>query len=302
GGEELSLSYTHLLSVAGKIDPFFLKSAFLLIITGLSIKINLFPLHAATIDAKTVAPFPVNAIASTALINGGFVAYFRMYSVLTETSSLAWAQHVLIITGIISLFIVAIQLFKVKRFKRMFAFSSMEHMALIIIALSLGKPGYYAAILHLVFHTLIKTGLFLHFGIIRNIYQSGWIKETGEYFKNYGFNALIYIFGILSITAIPPSGMFLSEFLIFKGLFSTDRYFIAIIIFLLLSTIIYLFFKNSMQLLYGKIESNEKKVNPSRYKLEALSQLGLFGLVVYLAYFPPAFFSELLLAVVEMLN
>ncbi len=301
-GLEASLSFSYLQSVATHLDPVFLKIAFLLLVTGYSIKLNLFPLYAATIDAKTAAPFPVNAIASTALINGGFVAVIRIYSVITKTVAASWAQHVLMIVGVLSLLIVSFQLFRVKRFKRMLAFSSMEHMALIAIALSLGKAGYYAALLHLVLHTLAKTGMFLNFGEIRACFQSGWIKDTGNYMKINGFSALIYLAGLLTITAIPPSGMFMSEFLLFKALLYTGNYFLFAAILILLTIIIYVLFKLSMQLLYGQAPDsfNPEKAIINRY--EPVSQLVLFGLVFYLAYFPPALFTGLMNAALQILN
>ncbi|MFZ5941271.1 MAG: proton-conducting transporter membrane subunit [Bacteroidota bacterium] len=301
-GHEVSLSFIYLQSVAGEIDPLFLKIAFLLLVTGYSIKMNLFPLYSATIDAKTTAPFPVNAITSTALINGGFIAVFRIYAIISKTSSAGWAKHVLMIIGVISLLIVAIQLFKVKRFKRMYAFSSMEHMALVTIALSLGKPGLYAALLHLMLHTLAKTGMFLHFGQIRAYFQSGWIQDTGNYFKQNGTSALAYILGLVTITAIPPSGLFVSELLIFKSLFAEGQYFIAIAVICLLTIIIYVLFKYSMQLLYGKLPENFQKDKAIVNKYEPVSQFVLFGLVIYLAYFPPAFIVELMQSVVQILN
>ena len=301
-GNEVSLSYDHLLVAASAIDPFFIKAAFLLLLTGYSVKMNIFPLYAATVDAKTVAPFPVNAITSTAMINGGFVAIFRIFSIISKTNSFEWARHVMLITGIFSLFIVAVQLFRVKRFKRMFAFSTMEHMALIIIALSLGKPGYYAALLHLVFHTLAKTGMFLHFGIIRASYQTGWIKNTGLYFQNNGFGAIIYILGLLTITAIPPSGMFFSEYLIFKALFLTGNFFIAVLMLLLLTVIIYILFKYSIQLLYGIPAETFQPEKAIINKYEPVSQIILFGGIIYLAYFPPVLFTDLINAIINQLS
>ncbi len=162
--EGTNLSFTYLASVATQMDPFFLKTAFILILTGYSTKLNIFPLYAATIDAKTVAPSPVNAIISTTLVNVGFVAVFRVFKVINQTSLNSWAQNVFLITGLISISLATIQLFRIKRYKRMFAFSSMEHASLILIAISAGKPGYYAALLHLVFHTLVKAGLFFSLG------------------------------------------------------------------------------------------------------------------------------------------
>ncbi|MEA3505723.1 MAG: proton-conducting transporter membrane subunit [Bacteroidota bacterium] len=299
-GAELSVIY--LMSVASEMNPLFLKTAFLFMLTGYSVKLNVFPLFAATIDAKTVAPSPVNAIISTALVNAGFIAIYRIYSILTMSDSVAWAQNVFLITGLISLVIAAIQLFRVKRFKRMFAFSSMEHMALVLLAFSVGKVGYYAAILHLVFHTLVKSGLFYQFGQIRAVYNSGWIKDTGSYFKTNPIGAMAFVLGLLSITAIPPSGMFVSEFLIFKALFSKGYFITAISALLLLTIIIYLFFKNSSQLLYAELPDNFNPQKAIINKYETISQFVLFALVIYLGLNPPEFFTDLIQSAITAIN
>lgn len=300
--QDSALSYTHLQAVAHLIDPLFMKAAFLLLVTGYSIKMNIFPLYPATVDAKTIAPFPVNALTSTAVLNGGFVAIFRLYSIISGTESAEWANRVLLIIGMTSLVIMSVQLFKVKRFSRMFAYSSMEHMALVIIALSLGKPGLYAAILHIMLHSLAKTGIFLHYGQIRAYYRSGWIPDSGDYMKQNGFSALVYILGLMTATAVPPSGLFVSEYLILRALFSEGYSYIAIAIIVLLSVVMYVIFKYSMQLLYGKLPDNFQKDKAIINKYEPVSQIILFGLVFYLAYFTPDFIKELMNSIVQNLN
>lgn len=297
-----NLSFSYLSSVASQMDPFFLKTAFILIFTGYSVKLNVFPLFAATIDAKTVAPSPVNAIISTTLVNAGFVAVFRIYSVLNQTSLISWGHNIFLITGLISLSLATIQLFRIKRYKRMFAFSSMEHVSLILIAISVGKPGYYAALLHLVFHTLVKGGLFFQFGQVRAFFHSGWIKDSGSYFKLNGVGALAFIIGILSITAIPPSGLFVSEFLIFKALFTGGHVITAIIILAMLTIIIYVILNKTVQLLYGDLPENFKPEAVIINRFEPISSILLFGLVIYLGFNPPAILTDLINGAIQLLN
>ncbi len=300
--EGANLSVTYLSSVASQMDPFFLKTAFILILTGYSVKLNVFPLFAATIDAKTVAPSPVNAIISTTLVSAGFVAIFRIYTVINQTQLNSWAQNVLLVTGLISLSLATIQLFRIKRFKRMFAFSSMEHISLILIAISVGKTGYYAALLHLVFHTLVKGGLFFQFGQVRAFFHSGWIKDSGGYFKLNGAGALAFIIGILSITAIPPSGLFVSEFLIFKALFSGGYIITAIAVLAMLTVIIYVILQKTMHLLYADLPENFKPEAIIFNRFEPISSFFLFGLVIYLGFNPPAILTNLINGTINFLN
>ena len=300
--EGANLSVSYLASVAPKMDPFFLKTAFVLILTGYSAKLNVFPFYAGTIDAKTVAPSPVNAIFSTAMLNAGFVAIFRMYTIINQTPLNSWAQNVFLVTGLISISLATIQLFRIKRYKRMFAFSSMEHIALILIAFSVGKVGYYAALLHLIFHTLIKGGLFFQFGQVRAFYHSGWIKDTGAYLKLNGTGALAFLLGIISITAIPPSGLFITEFMIFKALFSSGYIYTAIAVLIMLTIILYIVISKTMHLLFAELPENFKPEAVFANRFEPVSQFILFFAVIYMGFNPPPILTELINQTIQLLN
>ena len=296
-----SLSFNELTSLASNMNTTWLKIAFVLIITGFSVKISVFPLFAVAIDAKTVAASPVNALMSTALVNVGFVGIYRTYIIISKTEILPWAQHILIIIAVVSIFLATIQLTRVKRLKRMYAFSSMEHMGIVLLGLAIGGIGYYAAILHLVFHSLVKAGLFFQIGTINKFSKSKWIKDMGLFFKQNPLSSLGFILGIISILAIPPSGLFVSELLIFKALFSSGNYLVAIAVLLFLTVIIFLFARNAFHILFNdeniQVENNIK-LNP----YETISQFVLFGLVIYLGINPPVFFTDLINSAIAILN
>jgi len=296
------LSLNHLLSITQSMNPLCLKLAFLLVLTGFSAKMGLFPLHTVAIDAHTVAPPPISAFISTTLMNVGFLGIFRIFTIIAKTDALHWAQNVLLIAGVISVFLSAIQLLKIKHYKRMFAFSSLEHMGIVAIGLGIGGIGYYAAILHLVFHSFAKAGLFYQIGQVYQFFKSYWIKDAAGYFKKAPIGGLSIILGMVTILAIPPSGLFVSEFLIFKAMFIHKYYYIAIFVLILLTIIIYSFSKNIFHLLYGKtnnvVQQESIKINP----YEPISQFILFGLVIYLGINPPVFFTDLINAAIAILN
>lgn len=297
-----NLNFTNLLNVAQEMDLIWVKTAFVLILTGLSVKISIFPLYAVAIDAKTIAATPVNALMSTALVNVGFIGIYRIYLIIAQTGALIWAQHILLIVGVLSIFITVIQLTRVRRFKRLLAFSSMEHMGLVIIGLALGGIGTYAAILHLIFHSFVKAGMFFQLGTIRNFFHSIWIKDTGNYFKINPLGAIALLIGVISILAIPPSGLFVSELLIFKALFINNYYYIAIVVLSLLSVSIYIIIKRFAHLLYADVSDDLLKKGAQLNSYEAISQYILFGLVIYLGINPPLFFTDLINAAIAILN
>jgi hydrogenase-4 component F len=295
-----TLFFNGLSAIRGNINPIIAKAVFLLILVGLSIKMNIVPLHAATVDAKTILPSPANAIVSTALVNVGFIAIYRVFGLLGHSSSLAWMMAVMRLTGVISVGLAAIQLFRVKRMKRMLAFSSMEHIGIVLVALSCGQPGYYAAILHIVLHSLVKAGLFFQSGQTFYIFGSVWFKDSGNLMKIYPPGALVLLFGILSAMAIPPSGMFASELLTFFALIN-NGYFVtfAFLVFFLV-VIIYVISKFTFGVVFGATpEGFEMPGKPSL--VESLAPLSLFAIASYLGFVQPAFLKETICQAIQFL-
>ncbi len=296
------LSFSHLLTLTQSMNPNWLKIAFLLVLTGYSAKMGVFPLYTVTVDAHTVAPPPISAFISTTLMNVGFLGIFRVFVLMTHTPVLHWVQNVLLIVGTVSILMSSIQLLRIKHYKRLYAFSSLEHMGIVALGLGVGGIGYYAALLHIVFHSFIKAGLFYQIGQVHNYFKSYWIKDAAGYFKLNPVGALMLIFGFVSILAIPPSGMFITEFLTLKAMFLNKHYVLGIFILILLSIIIYSFSKNILHLLYGETEisSEYQKIKPNYY--ETVSQFILFSLVVYLGINPPAFLTDLINDALAILN
>ena len=297
---ELSLS--SLIGIASSMNPIWLKMSFILVLTGFSAKMGLFPLHTVAVDAHTVAPPPISAFISTALMNVGFLGVFRFLAIVSHSSVLHWAMNVLLISGCLSVFMSAIQLLKIKHYKRMFAFSSLEQMGIVALGLGIGGIGYYAAILHIIFHSFVKAGLFYQIGQTYSYFHSYYIKDIKGYFKINPVGSMMLIAGLLLILAIPPSGMFVSEFYIFKSIIFKQHYLLAIFISLMLTLIVYSFSKNIFSLLYGERDNDvvlhKKRVN----YYETISQFVLFGLTIYLGVNPPVFLTDLIKSAVGVLN
>src|SRR5258706_4080498 len=240
-----------LMAAAQDMDTTWLKIAFILLFTGFSAKLGIFPLYTVCVDAHTASPPPISAFISTSLMSVGFLGIFRMYSIIAQTDAHQWANRILMISGVISIGISAMQLLRVKHFKRMFAFSSLEQMGIVAMALAAGGIGYYAAILHIVLHSFGKASLFYQIGQVDNIYHSYWIKDVGGYMKINPLGAVVLLLLFIMITAIPPSGLFVSELMVFKALFTGHYYFVSILVLFLLSVIIYVVGRNFIQLLYS---------------------------------------------------
>jgi hydrogenase-4 component F len=290
------LFYSNLMLHAKSLDELWLKAAFLFIFTGYTAKSGLFPMYTAGIDAKDKAPSPAAAVFSSALMNVGFIGIFRMYGIASITNIHMWVNAILIISAVLSLIIAAAYMLRVKSFKRMFAYSSVEHMGIAVAGLTMGTLGIFGSILHIIFHSFTKAGLFYQYGSVNRVIKSKYINDAGEYFEKNTSGALVLLLGFFMVTAIPPSGMFISEYYIFRSFFEKGFLWLFIVFAILITVIIWALGENIFRLLFYKppyVHENEeitKKVNV----WESVPQFALMAGVIYLGVNPPALLIELI--------
>ena len=294
-GDAANLSFASLINIINLANPLYLKIAFVFVLIGFSTKMGLFPMHTVTIDAHSVAPPPISALISTTLMNVGFLAIFRVYTLFASSSILPFMNNVLILSGLLSLLVAAGYMLKAKHLKRMLAYSSLENMGLVAIAVGVGGYGYYAALLLLVLHSLTKSGLFYQMGQLSRVLHTFKLDECGKYMELYPAGALVLLLGMVCILAIPPSGLFISEFMIFKGLVLKDKWFVLITAIILLCFVIYAMSTRIMHILFSnsRNESDLKvhgKVNP----VESISQFVLLGIVFIMCFYQPPFLVDLI--------
>jgi len=294
-------SFDSLAGIAGKADPLYLKVAFVFVFVGYSAKMGLFPMHTVTVDAHTVAPPPVSAFISTTLMNVGFLAIFRIYRLFSATTILPFMNHVLILSGLLSLLVSAGYMLKAKHNKRMLAYSSLENMGIVAIALGVGGIGYYAAILHLLLHSLSKAGLFYQIGISHKVMGTYQLDESGNYFSLYPAGGGALLLGLLCIAAIPPSGMFISELYLFKALVASKDFWILGAVLFLLCFVIYAMVTRVLHILYSQPRQkplwDTVPVNP----WQSASQYILFGIVIYICFSQPEFLRNAIETILQTL-
>jgi hydrogenase-4 component F len=288
------LSYKNLVANSALLNPFWLRLAFLFIFTGFTAKLGLVPMFTAGVDAKDKAPAPAGALLSGVMMNLGFVGIFRFYIVVANTPLHHWANLVIGISAFLSVFVATVYMIKVKNLKRMMAYSSIEHMGLVMLGVAAGGIGYYAAILHIILHAFVKSSMFFQFTQLYRVYQSKNIYDVGNYFKYNTSGAMVLLLAFISATAMPPSGLFVSEFLIFRSLFEAHQIVLMVAVLLLLTMIIWAFGKNIFKILFippvGFDDSKVPIINP----WESATQFALLALAVYLGLNPPAEFVELI--------
>ncbi|HPY66899.1 MAG TPA: proton-conducting transporter membrane subunit [Bacteroidales bacterium] len=290
-----NLSFDTLVGLIKQVNPLYLKIAFLFVFVGFSTKMGLFPMHTVTIDAHSVAPPPVSALISTTLMNVGFLSIFRVYSLFASSEILGFMNHVLILSGVLSLLIAAGYMLKAKHLKRMLAYSSLENMGLVAIALGIGGAGYYAAFLIIILHSLAKSSLFYQMGQLSRILNTFRLDNCGKYMALYPAGALVLIAGLITIMAIPPSGLFISELMIFRAMVNNNQWIALVIVILLLSFILYAMSIRIMHIVYSNPRRDFDPGPPSYVNpVETVSQFFLLGLVVVFCFYQPWFIADLI--------
>ena len=287
----VDFTFASIKAVSAQLNTVWLKACFLLVVTGFSVKMGLVPLFNVDIDAKDASPSQVGAILSSVLMNAGFISIYRFYEAFSATSILPWMNKLLVITGVLSLFFAAVYVLRVKNVKRMFAYSSMEHASLVMIAFSCGGLGYFAAVLHLVMHSLVKSSLFFQVSQMHRIFSSKLDENIGSYLRVNPLGGLVMLLGFLSIIAMPPSGMLVSELYMFQALVAKNYWWIALIVLLLVLIIIYGLAVKMLGIIF--LKKTAQKINlDGATPYESVIQLAMILIVFYIGLFRPSIIVE----------
>ncbi len=296
----VNLSFTDIPAHLQQADSAWLKLAFIFMLVGFSTKMGLFPMHTITVDAHTVAPPPISAFISTTLMNAGFVAIFRTYSLIAHTAILPWMNQVLLWSGMLSVFVSAVYILKATHLKRMFAYSSLEQMGITAVGLAMGGIGIFAALLHITLHSFVKAAVFYQIDQVHRVYHTYLIGNTGGYFRRNFAGAWVILLVFVSITAIPPSGMFVSEILVFRSMLEA-REVIALVVLLLLTLILYALGKNLMSMLFSRPGMEAIPGGTAISPWESATQIVLLALAMYLGFNPPPLLAGLIRDTIALL-
>ena len=246
-----ALDYASLREVIAEGNTLYLKVAFLLIVVGYSCKMEIFPLYTVGVDANYAAPAPASAFISTALVNAGFVSIYRIYSVYAAAGDVfVWARHLMILIGILSLAVGAMFLRRTNNYKRFLSYSTVENMGIVAIGMGIGGVALWAAVFHVMCHTLVKSSMFYQVGIMRHIYDSYSINRIGNYMNINRVGAIGFILGTLVLLAFPPSPLFVSEVMIFSEIISVGSWWLLAIMLILMCVVIYSIWRRSLRLGY----------------------------------------------------
>jgi hydrogenase-4 component F len=217
-----ALNWSTLVAVSGQLDPAILKLAFLFILVGFGTKAGLAPMHTWKPDAYSEAPTPVSALMAAGLVNVSLYALMRFHILVHRAVGGAFVSNLFIVFGLLSMGIVIPFVLLQRDYKRLLAYSSIEHVGIVIFALGIATPlAYFGALLHLLNNAIAKLLIFLSAGNIRLAYRSKIIRRVSGAATLVPVSATLFLVGIFAVTGWPPFGLFVSEFTIVSAGFSS---------------------------------------------------------------------------------
>lgn len=231
-GSSYALSFARLLAVSGKLPVPAVQLAFILAVLGFGTKVGFVPVHTWLPDAHAEAPTPVSTLLSGSLLAVSFYAVLRYYQVAVRAVGSGFPQTVLLVFGIASLLLAALYLLDQRDVKRLLAYSSVEHMGILAIGIGFGAPlAVTGALLHVLAHAAAKGNAFMGAGVIVRKYRTKEIAGIRDGIGLLPWTAPLFLLAVFALSALPPFGIFRSEFLIVAGgLATSDHGVVAVLV------------------------------------------------------------------------
>lgn len=223
-GLETTLHFDQLILEAPHLSGPWLHAAFILLFVGYGTKMGLAPMHTWKPDAYGEAPGVVGMLLAGGVTSCAFLAVLRLYQIYRASSEAAFAREVMIFMGLFSMAVAAVFMVRQRDIKRMLAYSSVEHMGILVLGIGIGGNAVYGALLHLINNGFTKGVLFLSAANIHRAYGSKRIDEVQGALQRVPVSGALLLTGFLAITGTPPFGPFVSEFTIVRAAFSNGHF------------------------------------------------------------------------------
>lgn len=294
-GEETPLILTLLLHNAHGFQPLWLKAGFIFLLVGYGAKMGLAPLHTWLPDAHSESPSVVSALLSGALLNCAFLGILRGQQVLAAAGLAAFGQELLILFGLLSMAFAAVFILGQADYKRMLAYSSVEHMGILALGVGLGGAATFGALLHAVNHSLTKAMLFFVAGNILAAMKTKSTADVRGLSRTMPLTAALWLAGFFAITGTPPFGMFVSEFTILRAALDQGHPWVGVAYLALLSLIFIAMALIVLRMAQGKPAGGKADGAPLKESWLAVAPPAALGaLTLALGLYLPPFLETLL--------
>jgi hydrogenase-4 component F len=232
-GEGLpAMAWDTMVYSASAFDPKLLSLAFIFLLVGYGTKVGLAPFHAWLPDAHAEGPTPISAVLSGLLLNVALYALLRFKMILAANAGTINVGLVLIVLGLVSLIFAGFMLYRRRDIKRLFAYSSIEHMGIITFAFGMGGPlANFAGLLHMTMHSLTKSAIFFAVGHIAQVKGTQRIADIRGLSVSHPTLAVGLALGVIAIAGLPPFGVFTSEFMLVSSSFARQPLLAVVLVF-----------------------------------------------------------------------
>jgi hydrogenase-4 component F len=280
-----------LAQAAPQLNPVWLKASFIFALVGLSAKIGLAPMHPADIDATANAPAPIAALMAGSLRSTALLALLRFYQVVSLSDVRPFAQRLLIFAGLLSLSVAAIYIWRNRNYKRLLAYSSVEHLGIITLGVGIGGVALLGALLHLLFNSMGKAALFFMAGNIHRGYGSRQIESITGLLRRLPWSGLVWAVAFFYIVGTPPFGIFFSQLLILRGMIERTSWLSLSLFVALLFTIFIGMSRAVLRMLHTPDTADVDPAQPVIADPERLNLSHLLGFYAMAASVPLAIFQ-----------
>jgi hydrogenase-4 component F len=285
-GLDSSLLFEDLVRDAPRLSRPWLHSAFVVLLVGYGTKIGLAPMHTWKPDAYGEAPGLVGALLAGGLTSCAFCALLRFVQICYAAGDGALARQLLLAIGIVSMAVAAVFMARQRDYKRMLAYSSVEHMGIIAFGIGIGGLGTFGALLHLINNGFAKGVMFLTAGNIHRAFGSKTTDGTAGAIRRVPASGALFLAGFFAVTASPPFGLFLSELTILRAAFATGHHWEAGVFIALLAIV----FMGMGSTVVRVVQGTPPEPATGRYHEPALTiapALGFLVLVLVLGIYVP---------------
>jgi hydrogenase-4 component F len=283
--------------VSDKLEPTVLSLAFVFLMVGYGTKVGLVPLHNWLPDAHSEGPTPISAVLSGLLLNVALYALVRCKVLVDGSTETHHAGDIMMGFGILSILVAAFSLLRQKDIKRMFSYSSIEHMGIATFAFGLGGPvATFGGLLHMLVHSLAKSSIFFTVGHASQMHRTQEMDRIKGLFRGNPLVGWGLMFGVMAIAGLPPFGVFTSEFLILTATIK-DAPFLAPFLLLGLAIAFAALFRKVQPMVSGEVPSYQKPMTVAHMPV-----LLHMALVLFIGLYMPSFLNQWFHTAVELLK
>lgn len=281
-----------LLAKAGSLSQPWLKGAFVFLLVGYGTKMGLAPLHSWKPDTYGEAPGVAGAIFASVVTSCAFLGILRVYQVCAAAGLDVFARELLVLLGVLSMGTAAVFMLGQRDFKRMLAYSSVEHMGILALAVGLGPAGYFAGLLHLVNNALAKGVLFLSAGNIHRAFGGKTLDRVHGALGRVPISGGLFLLGFIAVTGSPPFAPFVSEFAVLRAAVDSGRWGLACAFVALLAVIFIGMAQTTISVVYGESGEAPKGAAQGDSAMLVAAPLVLAAATLILGLYLPAWLTS----------